>query len=49
MNIFDKPSRPASWVSEATCSQQDFRTSVGIEATHDHSQLTDEIVRNVPF
>ena len=48
MNIHDTPTRPAIWMSGASCSLEDFRASVEIETTPGHYPLAEEIARNVP-
>ena len=48
MNIHDKPPRPATWMSGASCSLDDFRACVEIAATLGQYPLADEIGRNVP-
>ena len=48
MNIQDKPPRPATWMTAASCSLADFRAAVEIAASRGRYPLADDIIRNIP-
>ena len=51
MNVFDKthPARRNVWMTSDSCSIEEFRTVVEVEATAQQYPLAAEIVRNVPI